>query len=219
MCSVRLFLAATAVMGALLVSTFEVSAKPRAVQQPYRGQRIVNNILLQQQVKRVQLRRKIRHHAGVSGTVVSIHHNKQAPGTGTIKLAVHHHTRNKNAQKANLAKAVKQPIRRAALAMGVQKQKKTHSVTIHFARGTKFAITVKGVFQGKAQVKTVGSGKAKTKVVFPGKLKLETRNLPSSPRIVQKGHYLKISLHDQQHQNAREVHIISPSAMANNIKK
>ncbi len=214
----RFILAAALVMGALLSTPLDLEARPDAVQQSRKAQR---NAVLQQQAKNLRLQHKKKVVHGISGTVVSIHHNKEAKGTGTITLAVHHAHRkhvgqnaaNINAKAAaNKVRGVNRPIKRGAVAIGQRPKKKANTVTIKFARGTKFAVTVRDLVQGKPQVKTVGSGKSKTKVLVAGKIKLETRNLPTNHTVVQKGQHLKITLHDLQHNNAREVHIIHPSA-------
>jgi hypothetical protein len=206
----RSFLAALLAGCGLFALPVGLQAKPRAVQQPRNGQRVVNNLLLQLQIQK-RLQHRKRHHT-ISGTVVSVHHNKSVPGTGNIKLSVHRHRRKNN---ANLAAAgVKRgQCQRRAVAIGQQRKRRSHTVKVHYGRGTKFAVTVKGLFNNPV-TKTVGSGKAKTKVVV-NQMKVQTKNLPSHVRHVQKGQHLRITLHDpHQNHNAKAVHILHPSVLA-----
>jgi hypothetical protein len=215
--SIRPVLAAVLFTGALLlVLPSGLEAKPRATQQPRKGQRVVNPVVQQQQANiRLMLIKKKVHHPSIHGTVVSVHRNKQVKGTGTIKLAVtrHHHKRNNVQVAGNAVKVVKQPCQRQAMAIGQKKKRHTNTVTIHYGRTTRFALTVRGPVQGTKTV-TVGSGKNKAKVVVPGKVKIETRNLPIGSHRVEKGHQLRITLHDHNHHSATAVHVIHVSAMA-----
>jgi hypothetical protein len=204
---------------ALLVLPVALQAKPRASQQPRNGQRVVNNVVIQLQVKNsIHLRK--RHHT-VTGTVVSVHHNKQTPGTGTITLQVHrrHRKHNKvvavNANGNAVGVVVKKaPCQRNAVAVGQQKKRHTNRVKVHFGKATKFAVTVKGLFNHLVS-KTVGSGKNKAKVVY-NQPKLETRHLPSHFRHVQKGQTLRVILHEPHQQyKAKNVNILHASVLAN----
>jgi hypothetical protein len=212
----RSLLVAVVTASALLALPIALQAKPRAIQQTRNGQRVVNNIVLQLQAKKLIQKRK-KHHT-VTGTVLAIHKNKQVPGTGTIKLQVaNHHRKHKNqvAAKANgnavqVAAVKNAKCQRRAAALGQQRKRKTHTVTLAYVRGTKFAVTVKGLFDHLV-TRTVGSGKNKAKVVL-NQPKVQTKNLPSHVRHVQKGQTLKVMLHDPHHLNkAKEVHILTPS--------
>ncbi len=192
MSKTRSVLAGVLATSALLVLPFGLQAKPGAVQQPRNGQRVVNNVVLQLQLAKSRHHRKKAH--TITGTVLSVHHNKEVPGTGSIKLQVHHHPRKHNNQvvaagangNAGQVVAVKKAkCQRAAAAIGQQKKRHNHAVTIHYGKGTKFAVTVKGLFDHLV-TKTVGSGKNKAKVVL-NQPKVQTKNLPSHVRYVLKG--------------------------------
>jgi hypothetical protein len=208
----RPLLAAVLAGIAVLVVPIGLQARPKAVQQPRNGQRVVNNLLLQLQVQK-RLQHRKRHHA-ISGTVVSVHHNKSVPGTGSITLSVHRHRR-KNNQNVAAAGVKKAQCQRRAMAIGQQKKRQSQTVKVRYGRGTKFAVTVKGLFNNPV-TKTVGSGKAKTKIVV-NQMKVQTKNLPSHVRHVQKGQKLRIVLHDShQLHNAKAVHILHASVLAKN---
>jgi hypothetical protein len=201
---------------ALLVLPIGLQAKPGAVQQPRNGQRVVNNVVLQLQLAKIRQHHKKAH--TITGTVLSVHQNKEVPGTGSIKLQIHHHPRKRNNQvvaagangNAGQVVAVKKAkCQRGAAAIG-QKKHNNHTVTVHYGKGTKFAVTVKGLFDHLV-TKTVGSGKNKAKVVL-NQPKIQTKNLPSHVRHVQKGLTVRAVLHEphQQH-HAKQVHILTPS--------
>jgi hypothetical protein len=204
------------VAGALLLSPVMLrAAKPRATHQPRIGQRAVNNGVVLLQVKQNHPRK--RQHT-ISGTVVSIHMNKQVPGSGTIKLRVHHHRKHNNqvAANANAAQQVavkKAPCQRKAMAIGQQKKRTGHTVKVHFNKNTKFALTVKGLFDHLVK-KTLGSGKAKTQVVI-NQPKVQTRNLPSHVRHVKEGQPVRVVLNEpHQLHNAKNVHMLHASVLA-----
>jgi hypothetical protein len=210
----RSAVAAVFASSALLLLPVAIQAKPRAIQQPRNGQRVVNNAVIQLQIQKLRQQRKKYH--TISGTVASIHHNKQVPGTGTIKLVVHrHHRKNNqpNAARANGAVAAnKGKCQRRAAALGQQRKRQSHTVKVHYGRGTKVAVTVKGLFD-HLKTRTVGSGKNKAKVVV-NQPRIETRNLPSHVRHVKKGQHVRVVLHEpHQNHNAKAVHIVHPSAM------
>jgi hypothetical protein len=216
----RSVLAAVLSASALLVLPVALQAKPRAVYQPRNGQRVVANVVIQLQVQRAIKHR--RHYHTLRGTVVSVHQNKQVPGTGTIKLRVYPHHRKHANQVVAQARAngnvvqvvVKKAPCRAAASVGQQKKRHGRVVKIHYGKGTKFAVTVKGVFNHLVS-KTVGSGKNKTKVVY-NQPKVETHNLPSHVRHVQSGQHVRVVLHDpHQAHNAKDVQILHASVVAN----
>jgi hypothetical protein len=216
--SVRPVLAAALFAGALLVLPTGKGAGPGAVQQPGKRQQRALKLLLQQQQARnlLLVKKRKKHHHGISGTVVSIHRNKQARGTGTIKLAVHHHRHRKvNPQAAvnPAAKAAKKAVQVGAIKVGQQKKRRTHTVKIRFGNGTKFAVTVKGLVAGKPKVVTVGSGKNKGKVAVPTAPKMATRHLPTGSHALKKGQHVRVSLHAIHRRTATSVRIIHPSAM------
>ncbi len=210
----RSVLAGMLAVSALLALPIGLQAKPSAVQQPRNGQRVVRNVVLQLQVARAHQRKKAHT---ITGTVVSVHQNKQLPGTGTIKLQVHHHRKHHNqvvAVKANnnagqVVAVKKAKCQRAAAAIG-QRKRHGNTVTVHYGKGTNFAVTVKGLFDHLV-TRTVGSGKNRAKVVL-NQPKVQTKNLPSHVRHVQKGQTVRAVLHEpHQLHNAKQVHILTPS--------
>jgi hypothetical protein len=161
----------------------------------------------------LQQPKKKKHHHGISGTVVSVHHNKEQKGTGSIKVRVYPHQRkpgrnnNNNAanKQANNKPQANNKIAKAAVAQ--PKKQQPHTVKVHVHPHTKFAVVGKGLVPGKPQTKTVGSGKNKTKILVPGKPKMATLKIPAQFRHVKPGQHVHVHLAGDGHHNAKEVHI------------
>ena len=157
--------------------------------------------------KAIQQKKKKHHHHYFAGTVVKVHHNKQKKGHGWIKVRVHHH----HAKTAAAQAAPAKPAKKGATAASLTPKKGHHTVKVHVHPPTKYHHVVKGLVQGKAQVKTVGSGKNKTKVAVPGKLKMATKQIPAHFSQVKKGQHVHIH-RKPGHHYASHVKIIHPSA-------
>jgi hypothetical protein len=143
-----------------------------------------------------QLRPKHKkHHHGLSGRVVHVHHSKVNPGHGSMKVLVSH--------RVNVKKAAG----RAAVNVGVRRR--SHTVKVHFHPATRFQVVGKGVV-AKPQTRSVSRGKAKGKVVTGVKAQVKTLHIPTGSGSVHRGQWVHVrfpNLVAKVHHHASHVNI------------